>query len=69
MNTTNKIKLPSELCNDWWDTKGVRIYSTTNHGNALGHEEYMKTAYSHGFLAGIQFANDIVLNLQDGNQA
>ena len=43
-----QLKSAADAFNSWFDTKGVRTYSS-NHGNAEGHREYMAAAFLDGY--------------------
>lgn len=42
------MKNAIEQFNEWFDTKGVRTYSS-RHGSAEGHREYMAAAFLDGY--------------------
>jgi hypothetical protein len=42
---------------NWFNTKGLRTFSK-NHGNAIGHKEYMNEAFNAGYNAAL----DDILN-------
>jgi hypothetical protein len=54
-----EIKPAPDIFNEWFDTKGVRTYSS-NHGSADGHREYMAAAFLDGFHEGMKQALEII---------
>ena len=55
------LKSPADAFNEWFDTKGVRTYSS-NHGSAEGHREYMAAAFLDGYHLAIIDAIEILNN-------
>jgi hypothetical protein len=53
------IKSAVDIFNEWFDTKGVRTYSS-NHGSAEGHREYLAAAFLDGFHEGMKQALEII---------